>query len=99
MAKRRYLTKSRFKPATQSPTRLFHTGKSEYVNQNLDESFLLALADGDFQMSDLAKCCVPGGHDTKTLDYDEALAETNRLLQQNQVIIYEEAQIIASDQG
>jgi len=31
-------------------------------------------------VGDLAKCYFPGGHDIKTLDYDEALAETNRLL-------------------
>jgi len=78
MAKRRYLTKSRFKLATECPTKLFYTGKSEYANQNLDDSFLLALADGGFQVGDLAKCYFPGGHDIKTLDYDEALAETDR---------------------
>lgn len=77
MAKRRYLTKSRFKLATECPTKLFYTGKSEYANQNLDDSFLLALADGGFQVGELAKCYFPGGHDIKTLDYDEALADTN----------------------
>ena len=55
MAKRRYLTKSRFKLATECPPKLFYTGKSEYANQNLDDSFLLALADGGFQVGDLAK--------------------------------------------
>lgn len=74
MAKRRYLTKSRFRLATECPTKLFYTGKIEYANQNLDDSFLVALADGSFQVSALAQCCFPGGHDIKTLDYDEALA-------------------------
>jgi len=77
MVKKRYLTKSRFKLATECPTKLFYTGKSKYANQNLDDSFLLALADGGFQVGDLAKCYFLGGHDIKTLDYDEALAETN----------------------
>jgi len=95
MTKRRYLTKSRFKLATECPTKLFYTGKSEYANQNLDDSFLLALADGGFQVGDLAKCYFPGGHDIKTLDYDEALAETNKLLELDQVTIYEAA--IATD--
>jgi hypothetical protein len=95
MAKRRYLTKSRFKLATECPTKLFYTGKSEYANQNLDDSFLLALADGGFQVGELAKCYFPCGHKIKTLDYDEALAETNRLLQIDQVTIYEAA--IATD--
>jgi hypothetical protein len=48
MAKRRYLTKSRFKLPTECPTKLFYTGKREYANQNLDDSFLLALADGGY---------------------------------------------------
>ncbi len=91
MTKRRYLTKSRFKLATECPTKLFYTGKSAYADQNLDDSFLRALADGGFQVGELAKCYFPGGHDIKTLDYDEALAETNRLLQQEQVTIYEAA--------
>ena len=95
MTIRRYLTKSRFKLATECPTKLFYTGKSEYANQSLDDSFLLALADGGFQVGELAKCYFPGGHDIKTLDYDEALAETNRLLQLDQVTIYEAA--IATD--
>lgn len=95
VVKRRYLTKSRFKLATECPAKLFYTGKNEYANQNLDDSFLLALADGGFQVGELAKCYFPDGHDIKTLDYDEALAQTNRLLQQDQVTIYEAA--IATD--
>jgi len=91
MAKTRYLTKSRFKLATECPTKLFYTGKSEYANQNLDDSFLLALADGGFQVEELAKCYFPGGHDIKTLDYDKALEETNKLLQQDRITIYEAA--------
>jgi hypothetical protein len=89
--KKRFLTKSRFKLATECPTKLFYTGKIEYANQNLDDSFLLALADGGFQVGDLAKCYLSSGHDIKTLDYEEALAETNKLLQLDQVTIYEAA--------
>lgn len=89
MIRRRCPTKSRFKLTTECPTKLFYTGKSEYANQNLDDSFLLALADSGFQVGDLAKCSFPDGHDIKRLDYDEALAKTNRLLQQDQVTSYE----------
>lgn len=95
MTKKRYLTKSRFKLATECPTKLFYTGKSEYANQQLDDSFLLALAEGGLQVGELAKCYFPDGHDIKVLDYDEALDETNKLLQQKQVTIYEAA--IATD--
>ncbi len=91
MTRRRYLTKSRFKLALECPVKLYYTGKKEYANQNLDDSFLLALAEGGFQVGELAKCCFPGGFDVKTLDYDQALAETNELLKQDTVTIYEAA--------
>ena len=52
----RYLTKSRYKLGLECPTKLYYTGKSEYANQNIDDTFLLALADGGFQVGELAKC-------------------------------------------
>lgn len=88
---KRYLTKSRFKLAIECPAKLYYTGKKEYANQNLEDSFLLALAEGGFQVGELAKCYFPGGHEIKTLDYEQALAETNTLLQRDEVIIYEAA--------
>ena len=50
MSKPRYLTKSRFKMALECPTKLFYTAKKNYANQKMDDPFLLALADGGFQM-------------------------------------------------
>ena len=91
----RYLTKSRYKLATDCPAKLFYTAKKEYANQSLDDSFLLALAEGGFQVGDLAKCYFPGGYDITTLDYEKALSQTNTLLEQKEVIIYEAA--IATD--
>jgi hypothetical protein len=88
----RYLTKSRFKLARECPTKLFYTGKNEqFENQSLDDSFLKALACGGFQVGELAKLTFPGGHMIETLDYDEALNQTNDLLQRDSVVIYEAA--------
>ncbi|HAE43652.1 MAG TPA: DUF2779 domain-containing protein, partial [Clostridiales bacterium] len=87
----RYLTKSRFKLALECPTKLYYTGKKQYANQNLEDPFLAALADGGYQVGELAKYYFPGGHDIKSLDYVEALDETNALLEKDQVIIYEAA--------
>lgn len=95
MTKKRYLTKSRFKLATECPTKLFYTGKCEYANQNQEDSYLLALADVGFQVGELAKFYFPGGIEVSTLDNDEALAQTKELLQRNPVTIYEAA--IATD--
>lgn len=87
----RYLTKSRFKLATECPTKLFYTGKAEYADNKLEDAFLQALAKGGFQVGELAKCYFPGGHDIHTLDYDEALRQTDDLMAQENVIIYEPA--------
>ena len=87
----RYLTKSRFKLATECPTKLFYTRKKEYADQSLADSFLAALAEGGFQVGELAKAMHPGGHDIKSLAYDESLAETNKLLEQENVSIFEAA--------
>jgi hypothetical protein len=89
--KPRYLTKSRFKLATECPTKLFYTGKKEYPNTMLDDPFLAALADGGHQVGELAKCYYPGGHDITSLDYDEAEQQTNALLAQDKVVIFEPA--------
>ena len=87
----RYLTKSRFKLAMDCPAKLYYEGKPEYANQNIEDDFLLALAEGGFQVGELAKCYFPGGYKINTPDYDEALRLTNELLRQDQAIIYEAA--------
>ncbi len=91
MTKPRYLTKSRFKMATECPTKLFYTGKKEYPNTMLDDPFLAALADGGHQVGELAKQYYPNGFDITTLDYDEAEKQTLELLALDEVVIFEPA--------
>lgn len=92
MTKPRYLTKSRFKLATECPTKLFYTGKrSVYADQSLDDPFLRELAKGGFQVGELAKLYFPGGHNIDELDYETSLSKTNDLLQQENVTIFEAA--------
>ena len=87
-----YLTKSRFKTALEWPTKLFYTDKENiYANKKSEDEFLMALAEGGFQVGELAKHYHPGGHDITSLDNKESLDETNALLQQDNVIIYEPA--------
>ena len=87
----RYLTKSRFKLGLECPTKLFYTKKEEYFDQKLEDGFLQSLAEGGFQVGELAKLYYPGGINIDELDYDVSLARTNDLLQQSDVIIYEAA--------
>lgn len=87
----RLLSKSRFKLASECAAKLFYTGKPEFADNRLDNSFLKELAKGGFQVGELAKFHFPGGHTVEALDAEQALEETNALLAQNEVTIFEAA--------
>lgn len=89
--KARYLTKSRFKLAMECPTKLFYTGKDDYIDDKLEDPFLEALAEGGFQVGELATAYYPGGENIETLDYEQSLKETNAFLEQENCVIYEAA--------
>ena len=90
--KPRYLTKSRFKLANECPAKLFYTGKKEvYPDKSFDDDFLAALAEGGFQVGELAKAMYPGGHDIVELDYETSLRKTAELLEKENVVIFEPA--------
>ncbi len=97
MPKPRYLTKSRFKTALDCETKLFFTNKKEYANQKLDDTFLQALANGGFQVGELAKfrfCDDPYGQKITitSLDYDTSIEQTHeRLKASGEVVIAEPA--------
>ena len=87
----RYLTKSRFKLAAECPRKLYYTGKKDYLDRSLDDSFLAALAEGGYQVGELACLIHPGGIRVDDLDHQVALAKTAELLQQDEVTIFEAA--------
>jgi hypothetical protein len=91
LAKPRYLTKSRFKLAVECPTKLFFTGKPEYRNILQEDSFLEMLAEGGFQVGELAKLMYPTGYEIKSKNHEEAERETAELLKQENVILFEPA--------
>ena len=93
----RYLTKSRFKLALECPTKLFYTKKaSEYANISNEDSFLQSLAEGGFQVGELAKFYF---HDNpieekitiETRDEDKAIAQTNEMLSREGRVVIAEA--------
>ena len=91
-AKPRYLTKSRFKLALECPTKLFYTQKEDlYPNSDQDDPFLAALARGGYQVGELAKSYYPEGHSIETLDFDQSEKETQELLKEKNVVIFEPA--------
>lgn len=84
-----YLTKSRFKVGYECPTKLYYLDDKAYGNSNSDNSFLEALAEGGFQVGELAKIYHPGGIEIKSKNKDEAAKETADLLKKDRVVIYE----------
>ena len=89
----RVLTKSRFKLGLECPNKLYYTRKERYANKKCDDPFLKALAQGGFQVEEMARMQFLGGVLIE-MDNDkyEALWErTKELLQQENVTIYEAA--------
>lgn len=91
MLKPRYLTKTRYKLGIDCPTKLFYTGKKEYPDQRQEDAFLAALAEGGFQVGELARQYYRGGINIDTLDYNEAEGLTRDLMKQDHVIMFEPA--------
>lgn len=89
MATHRYLTKSRFKLATECATKLHYTGDPAYFNARTEDSFLAALAEGGYQVGALACLMVPGGTMIDAQGADEQVVRTHELLKQESVVIYE----------
>ena len=86
-------TKSVFKTALSCPTKLYYARHPElYANSNDEDEFLAALAEGGFQVGELAKLYEKVEFDLHDVsDYTEALVETERLLARDKVVIAEAA--------
>ena len=91
----RLFTKSAFKIALRCPAALYYyRDPKTYANQNSGDEFLHALAEGGFQVGDLAKiyCKVDDGCDLEALKgYEESLAKTDELMSRDKVVIAEAA--------
>ena len=89
----RPFTKSVFKIALSCPTKLYYARHPEtYANSNDENEFLAALAEGGFQVGELAKLYKHVDEDLHTItDYTKALAKTEELLQRDKVVIAEAA--------
>lgn len=91
------LSKSRFKLGLECPNKLYYTGKpTVYPNKKSSDTFLQALANGGFQVEELARMHYPGGIfiDAEPYKYQKASDLTRDALQQENVIIYEAAFLV-----
>lgn len=89
--KRKHLTKSLFKIAEECPRKLYYAKHKEYASLRENDAFLQALAEGGYQVGELAKHYFPGGHEVVEADHDEAIRRTNELLKMDHVVIFEAA--------
>ena len=93
----RYLTKSRFKLATECPTKLYYSGKpKEYKDTMQENAFFAMLALGGYQVGALAKLRYPDGIEITNKTHAEAYAKTLEYLAQENVVLFEPA-ILVSD--
>ena len=93
MEKPRYLTKSRFKLALDCPTKLYYSRNPLYENSSETDSFLQGLAQGGFQVEELARMYFPEGIAILGEDwnYDKLAQRTSELLEKENVTIFEAA--------
>lgn len=73
------------------PTKLYYQDDKSYGNNNIDNSFLEALAEGGFQVGELAKIYHHGGTEVTERDKQKAADITSELLKQPNGVIYEAA--------
>ena len=87
------LTKSRYKLGLECPNKLYYTRKESYANLKKEDTFLEALAQGGFQVEELARMHYPEGIliEGKDWDYEYLWNKTKELLQLENVVIFEAA--------
>ena len=90
------LTKSLYKLGLECPNKLFYSRKEQYANTKVEDAFLESLAQGGFQVEELARMHYPNGVLIKGNDWDYELLweQTQDLLQQENVTLYEAAFLI-----
>ena len=83
------LTKSRFKIALECPRKLTYATDKKYANTKSEDDFLQGLAEGGHQVGALAKLMYPGGIEITAPTIEEQIQDTQRLLEQDDVILFE----------
>lgn len=87
------LTKSRFKIAVECPTKVYYSLDRRYVNAKDEDEFLQALADGGFQVGELARLMYaaedPAAVEITSREETEQLRQTRELLERGEATIFE----------
>lgn len=87
------LSKTRFKLALECPTKVFYSLDPRYANQNQEDEFLEALAEGGHQVGALAKLMFRqkdlGAVEIVTQDQEAQIRQTAELLKRDNVTLFE----------
>ena len=83
----RYLTKSKFKLGLECPFKL----TEDFQEEQEENDFLSALADGGFQAEELARLHYEAGILIEDKDYSVSVKKTNEELLKDSCVIYEAA--------
>jgi hypothetical protein len=86
---KRYLTKSAFKLALECPRKIYYSGKPQYADTTLEDEFLAALAEGGFQVGELAKLHFPEGIPIDADEQNEQIRQTFEHLKKPEVTLFE----------
>lgn len=85
-----YLTKSLFKLSLECPTKVHYKMNEGYKDNKIEDSFLESLAEGGFQVGEMAKLRFPGGIDLSENNAEYALKKTKELINEyDRVTIFE----------
>lgn len=84
-------TKSLFKTALECPVKLFYKNRSEYIDTKENNPFLEALAEGGFQVGELAKLYFPEGINISEQNDFKAVKKTTELLKNENITLFEAA--------
>lgn len=92
----RVLSKSRFKLGLECPNKLYFTNDQTFANKKSDDTFLQSLAEGGFQVEELARIHYENGFfiDAESLEYEKAVQLTTDALLRENVILYEGAFLV-----
>ena len=92
----RVLSKSRFKLGLECPNKLYFTNDTTFANIKSDDSFLKSLADGGFQVEELARLHYKNGIfiDAESFEYDKAVQLTIEALSNENAVLYEGAFLV-----
>ncbi len=84
------LTKSSFKIARECPTKLYYKVHN-YPNKLEENEYLELLADGGYMIGKIAQLLFPEGHFIAFEKSSDAIAETEKLLVQDRITLFEAA--------